>query len=432
MNQNHPQGLPKLLASCLPQDERFFVLQLQSVPTETHPIVTPKAKCESPLTVKVQHFFALFHHEKIVYALEVYVYLTLWFDSDCSAERLIFISKADTTGYCDVKLSFKELTKTLIEYLTSIDPDYYLHRIKPRVRNYVQQPELLTHRTNPIHALRILSKRHGALSYSKPEVPSDFYLSLQFPVKFETAICLFTRPAPQYLFAESSKNPNKHCLNGVQLLNWWLSILDDILCHVFESTSQAKLQIPGESTAQVRRHLDSVQFGNWQVGYVFGKNSSDLAAYTIPLLPDDPKTRFLRQLAEEGRINIVDLETFWIELAERQEFRLSETVSVMGVRGIPSKLSTHVPSSDDVFTAPSKKRFDYIKSYITGEEYDTEEGAFEAFANIRDFFSLRLNRSLQMVVGTMSSIDKEKFKRPVNPEEAHSVTTLVTRKKPKK
>ena len=83
MNQNHPQGLPKLLASCLPQDERFFVLQLQSVPTETHPIVTPKAKCESPLTVKVQHFFALFHHEKIVYALEVYVYLTLWFDSDC-------------------------------------------------------------------------------------------------------------------------------------------------------------------------------------------------------------------------------------------------------------------------------------------------------------------------------------------------------------
>ena len=128
----------------------------------------------------------------------------------------------------------------------------------------------------------------------------------------------------------------------------------------------------------------------------------------------------------------MDLETFWIELAERQEFRLSETVSVMGVRGIPSKLSTHVPSSDDVFTAPSKKRFDYIKSYITGEEYDTEEGAFEAFANIRDFFSLRLNRSLQMVVGTMSSIDKEKFKRPVNPEEAHSVTTLVTRKKPKK
>lgn len=430
MSHTYSKTLQKLLADCLPQYECFSVLQLQCLPTETHPVVTPKPKEDSPLTIKTQHFFALFHHDKVVYALELYVYFTLWAEGDRPADRLIFVSKADTSGYCDVKLSFKSITKTLIEYVMSIDPNYYLQKIKPRVRNYEEEQELLTRRTNPISALRILSRRHKVPISGDYQGLPNLYLTTKCPLTYSTTICLFTRPAPQYLFAESSKNPQKHCLNGVQLLKWWLSILDDILCQHFEAWTNARLQIPGEAAAQIKRHLKNVRYANWQVGDVFGSHPGDLAAYSIPLFPDDPKTRFLRQLVEEGRTNSTDAGTFWTELAERQEFRLSVAVSVMGVKGTTNDSPKHIPFGDEIFMAASKKKFDYIKSYITGEEYDTEGGALEAFANIRDFFSIRLNRSLLIVMGNKMSTEQSKM--PIRTRDEIFIPTLPTRKKSKK
>ncbi|CAR26455.1 hypothetical protein ZYGR_0H02650 [Zygosaccharomyces rouxii] len=440
MNHNQSQVLARLLESCLPKDEEFQVLQLQSLPTQTHSIVTPVPKSEStPLTVKVQHFFSLFHQEKVIFALEIYVFLTLH-NKDAPAERLIFVSKADTNGYCNTKISFKSLTKNLIKYILSIDPNYYLQKVKPRERKYDQEADLLTQRTEVIKSLRILSKRHLS-SLDPPSIPNDFYLNLRFPPNYITKISLFTRPEPQYLFAESSRNKQKHCLDGSQLLQWWLSILDDILCQDFQVTAQARLQIPGEDSAQVNRHLKTVRFAGWQVGDIFGRHVGELAAFTVPLFPDDPKTRFLRQLVEEGRIHTTNLATFWTELAQRQEFRLSVIASVIGVQGTLLQASSHWPTSplyqnqEEIYVADSKKQFAYIKSYITGEEYDTEEGALEAFANIRDFFKIRLNRPVFSILGAKepnsTSTDPSQTQTS-NLKRVNVITTLQTRKKPKK
>lgn len=430
MMYNQSQGLTQFLKFSLPKDEGFHVLQLQSLPTQTHPIVTPVPNAESlPLTVKVQHFFSLFHHEKVIFALEIYVFLTLH-SNDVSAERLIFVSKADTNGYCDTRVSFKSLTKSLLKYILSIDPNYYLQKVKPRERKYEQETNLLTRHTEVTKSLRILSKRYR-LSLDSPSVPEDFYLNLKFSRYYVTKISLFTRPEPQYLFAESSQNKQKHYLDGSQLLQWWLSILDDILCEDFQVTAQAKLQIPGEDLPQINRHLKATKFSNWKVGDIFGQNPEELAAFMVPLFPDDPKTRFLRQLVEENRIHTTNLVSFWTELAQRQEFRLSVISSVIGVQGVLLKSSLYWPTSSmyqnqEIYVADSKKQFSYIKSYIIGEEYDTEEGALEAFANIRDFFKIRLNRRLPLIVGAKESTHASGNKR------VNVINTLKTRKKPKK
>lgn len=432
MNQNQSQGINQLLESCLPKDEEFQVLQLQSMPSQTHPIVTPDDKSESsPLTVKVQHFFSLFHGEKVVFALEIYVFLTIY-GKDLPAERLIFVSKVDTSGYCDTKVSYGGLTKNLIKYILSIDPNYYLQRVKPRERKYDEAADLLTQSTEVVKSLRILSKRRR-FHLDPPSLPDDYFLHFSFPTDYITKISLFTRPEPQYLFAESSRNKQKHCLGGSQLLHWWITLLDDILCEDFQVTSQARLQIPGEDSSQINRHLKATKFSNWHVGDVFGSNAGELAAFKVPLFPDDPKTRFLHQLVEESRIYTTNLATFWTELAQRQEFRLSVIASVIGIKGKLLKSLSYWPASSsdqgqEIYLASSKKQFSYIKSYITGEEYDTEEGALEAFANIRDFFKIRLNRRLLSVVGAK----EPNSTTPLGNKRVSVITSLQVRKKPKK
>ncbi|GAV52435.1 hypothetical protein ZYGR_0AG04260 [Zygosaccharomyces rouxii] len=432
MNHNQSQTLTQLLESCLPKDEEFQLLQLQSLPTQTHPIVTPVPESENPpLTVKIQHFFSLFHREKVIFALEIYVFLTLN-SNDVPAERLVFVSKADTNGYCNTRVSFKSVTKNLIKYILSIDPNYYLQKVKPRERKYDQEADLLTRRTEVIESLRILSKRHR-LSLDPPSIPDNYYLNLKFPPNYVTKISLFTRPEPQYLFAESSQNKQKHCLDGSQLLQWWLSILDDILCEDFQETVQARLQIPGEDSSQINRHLKATRFANWRVGDIFGRHAEELAVFTVPLFPDDPKTRFLRQLVEESRVHTTNLATFWTELAQRQEFRLSVIASVIGVQGLLIQPSSHWPTSpsyqdQEIYVADSKKQFSYIKSYITGEEYDTEEGAFEAYANIRDFFKIRLNRRVLSILGAKEPISMNLSTN----KRVNVITTLQPRKKTKK
>lgn len=168
----------------------------------------------------------------------------------------------------------------------------------------------------------------------------------------------------------------------------------------------------------------------WQVGDIFTPNEKSLAVYSIPLFPDDPKARFIHQLAEEDRLLKVSASTFWIELQERQEFKLSVTVSVMGVSGYTLAAPTLLPSSADVIVPRSKKQFKAIKKYITGEEYDTEEGAIEAFLNIRDFLMLRLATNLQVLTGKKEYRARSQL-APTSKANSMAVTMLKPRKKSK-
>ncbi|CAI4598324.1 BAK_1a_G0034620.mRNA.1.CDS.1 [Saccharomyces cerevisiae] len=427
-------SLNDFLSSVLPVSEQFEYLSLQSIPLETHAVVTPNKddKRVPKSTIKTQHFFSLFHQGKVFFSLEVYVYVTLWDEAD--AERLIFVSKADTNGYCNTRVSIRDITKIILEFILSIDPNYYLQKVKPAIRSYKKiSPELISAASTPARTLRILARRlkqSGSTVLKEIESPrfqQDLYLSFTCPREILTKICLFTRPASQYLFPDSSKNSKKHILNGEELMKWWGFILDRLLIECFQNDTQAKLRIPGEDPARVRSYLRGMEYPLWQVGDIFTSKENSLAVYNIPLFPDDPKARFIHQLADEDRLLKVSLSSFWIELQERQEFKLSVTSSVMGISGYSLATPSLFPSSADVIVPKSRKQFRAIKKYITGEEYDTEEGAIEAFTNIRDFLLLRMATNLQSLTG------KREHRERNQPVPASNTNTLaITMLKPRK
>ncbi|CAI4034939.1 hypothetical protein SMKI_12G0760 [Saccharomyces mikatae IFO 1815] len=430
-------SLNDYLSPVLPLNEQFECLSLQSIPLETHSVVTADKddKRVPKHTIKTQHFFSLFHQEKVFFSLEVYVYVTLWDETD--AERLVFVSKADTNGYCDTRISVKDITRVLLEFILSIDPNYYLQKVKPLTRPYKKMPnELINSASTPVKTLKILAKRLKQSGSTKIEETAsscfqqNFYLSFTCSREILTKICLFTRPASQYLFPDSSKNSKKHVLNGEELLKWWGSILDRLLIECFQTDTQAKLRIPGEDPARVRSYLRGMTYPLWKVGDIFTSKEKSLAVYTIPLFPDDPKARFIHQLAEEDRVLKISSSSFWIELQERQEFKLSVTVSVMGISGYSLAAPTLFLSNVDVIVPRSQKQFRAIKKYITGEEYDTEDGAIEAFLNIRDFLTLRMATNLQSLTGKREYQEKNSL-GPTSNVNAMVITMLKPRKKAK-
>lgn len=434
MSKTTSMSLEELLRAVLPKGKAFEALLLRNVPVETHPLVTAKRNTTepSPLTVKTQHLFVLFYAGKVIFGLEIYVYLTLQSSVTSplyDGERTIFISKADTTGYANCAVSYKKVTKVVIQYILSLDPNIYLLDVLPRSRDYSTiDSSLITKKTSPEKALRKLSDRlsKGTQSLEKP-LYGAFNRSYHCARHIDTKLCLFTRPASQYLFAESSKNPEKHVVDGEQLLKWWIGILDEILLENFQDGTQAKIRIPGEDSTKVRRYLRNTQYGHWEAGDVFGTDDRDLAAFQIPLFPDDPKTRFLRQLAEENRLFETTSGTYWTELQERQEFKLSVIVSVIGLQGRLNKVSCDLTSSETLLKASSRKQFNCIKNYITGEEYNTVEGAIEAYTNVRDYLAIKLNDKLIKILGAYTP-----SREPKRVGHVEVATTLQIRKKPKK
>lgn len=425
--------LKELLKAVLPKDEVFEVLNLRNVPIESHPLVTtkPDSKVRTSLTIKTQHIFVLFHQQRVIFGLEIYVYLTLnpTSSSIYNAERTIFISKADTTGYASCRVSYRDITKAVIRYLLSLDPNCYLRRVIPKERNYsCIDPSLITKNTSAEKALRILSNRlKNGTKISEERLKQQLTNSYQCSSDVVTKLCLFTRPAPQYLFPDSSKNEKKHVANGEKLLKWWIAILDELLVEDFRDDTEARIRIPGEDPLKVKRYIRSAKYDHWQPGDIFGSNGSDLAAFQLPLFPDDPKTRFLHQLAEEDRTSKANLDAFWTELQERQEFKLSVIVSVIGLKGYLAMAPSNLPSPVDQFEAPSRKQFRNVKNYITGEDYDREGGAIEAYQNVRDYMNIKFERALLKITG-----NRKLVREPKNIGRGEVVTTLQVRKRPKK
>lgn len=433
------------LKNYLPKDKTFEILHLQNTPVEVCPIVTIESQHDkyndlSDVTIKVPHFFSLAYNKKFVFGMEIHVYIVLKKAGSTpkmeydTADRLLFVSKADTNGYCDIKFSAKQITKGLIRYLFSIDPSHYLKKVIPLERKYPKSNsyKLITKETKLEDALSILSERINESSTTKKmrqqsTLVEPYYHSYKTPTNITTKLCLFTRPADQYLFAESSKNPLKHTLNGAGLLKWWLSIIDELLCELFTEGSVGKLRIPGEEPITVKRYLKTTRFENWMVGDIFGATANSLAIFSIPLFSDDPKSRFLHELVEENRVLTTNLTTFWMELQERQEFKLSETVSVIGISGHTSISNFLTVTDKDTIVTTSKKEYKYIKNYITGEEYNSVEGALESYENVTKYLAYKFNMKLLSVIGGM--IHKVKIQKEVNSQPLVSI--LKPRKKAK-
>lgn len=325
-------SLEVLLRDVLPQDVEVEVAHLQSPPRETYPVVLPHSQANGKQqVVKIQHFFGLCTDNKLFYGLEVFVYVVVQHSK--VVDKILFISKADTNGYCARRLSIKNITKALIEYVTSLDPLYYLVKVIPMNRTRQNYANAITKSTTTKRALQIIRNRHTAGKTSTPDISNLYTQFEKCDPGWTCKICLFTRSEPHYLFSESSKNPEKHILSGEQLLHWWLSVVDAVLFKNFTSDTKARLQIPGEEKLCTEKYLNGKKFPQWRVGDIFNSEPNDLAIFKIPVFPDDPKGRFLEQLVDENRAKKVQVTGFWTELQIQQEFRMGATVAVIGIDG---------------------------------------------------------------------------------------------------
>lgn len=407
----------------LPKGGYYGVLHIQSTPKETHPLVSQEVVSNDIKTVKIEHFITISSNELIFFAIEIFIYITIDYKNE-KVETLLFVSKADTNGQNDSKVKIHLITSEIIKYLLNLSNDNYLNKVIPKEIES-KDPNSITKSTSTKRALNILINR-----LKGEPVPDQIKpYSIEIPDNFShiNKIALFTRPEPQYLFPESGKNPNKHILSGDQLLNWWLKIFDKILIESFIEETSAKVRIPAEESTTVQRHLIPLKFKNWKVGDIFSSiDENKLAVYHIPLFPDDPKTRFLEHLVVEGRIRSISLKQFWNELQIRQEFRLGVTVSVIGIEG-------RLKPTNGEFNHGLNLRHKYfknVKTYVTGEDYSNDEGAFESLSNVSDYLKYRFNYKIPKIVGEF--IETVKVVETKRPLEINSLNTTLIRKKPKK
>lgn len=415
-------SLREKLKHVLPKDKEYIIHHFQSKPRDTHPLVyTSRTDLK---TIKVEDFITLSHQELVFYGLEIFIYITIDTVND-TTERLLFVSKADTNGLNESKVNIGKVTETIIKYLLHIPIDHYFKEIIPKEATYIKYERNKINRyTSTKEALRILLERHQGKT-AKPEQIKPYSITI-YPTNVITKISLFTRAEPQYLFPESGKNPSKHILGGEGLLKWWLKLLDSILTDF--DTSIAKLQIPAEEPKVIRRYFTNLK-SNWQIGDVYGGESSDIAVFKVPLFPDDPKSRFIEHLVVEGRAKKITLNQFWQELQVRQEFRLGVTVSVIGIEGRLKPLRTNLEDLD--LLVLSHKHFKKLKTYITGEDYSTSEGAIEAHRNVSDYIVNQLGQSLEPVVGEFVKPIPVINSIPVKRLEVNNLSGMI-RKKSKK
>ncbi|KAK8054727.1 hypothetical protein PG994_009794 [Apiospora phragmitis] len=270
-------ALVEQLAQVLPEHAKFAVHHLSTPPTLTEPLNNPPAlptettkngaeavevRPRKPLkTYCEKHFLAVSieHPESkeqvLVLALEVYIYTT-------SFSTIIFVSKADSTGY-----------------------------------------------------LNLLKLPQGTLSPIR-QVTTTFvsYLVAQWRRKhIQCIINLFARAQSQYIFPGSVKNGGKHVLDDRGLVRWWCRVLNPLLEPPGGSTPEWEqvhgyLIVPGLEQYDTRLLLPRTQKAkdNWTLKDPLER----ISPYT-----SDPATQRLTG----GWPTPKTLDTFWELMSHRQE-----------------------------------------------------------------------------------------------------------------
>lgn len=340
------------------------------------PVVHKPRKSKPLLTVETTHNLVLFSPEKTpLLAIEVFTYLTIYKNS---VEKLVYVSKADTTGLKgaeDVNVGgvvteyLKHVCAVSIHSLLE-NVTFSVEREKSGVNRTLDQPSFVSETQFKLYVLQQQALGNANYAYygKKKQIRALDHLSelgvdptVLRKVRVQTKLVLFTRSEGQYLFPESMKNPGKHVLDGSQLLKWWLKNIDKVVLdwHICEKY----LNILNLDEREIERYFPS---SNWKVGNVYDDetNSSLPSIYNIPLLPDDPKGRFLEHLVVENRAKKVYAKRYWQELAIRQEFRFGATVGLIGVCG---DVRTNVDQGDvNRISVSNWKQFNDL---ITSKDY---------------------------------------------------------------
>ncbi|RYP46855.1 hypothetical protein DL768_006994 [Monosporascus sp. mg162] len=303
------------LSKVLPKDTKFEAYHLSTPPTVTDALCYPPAQPKSsetesreprptkPLkTYCEKHFLALSidaakhepvaHGRVLVLGLEVYIYTT-------SFSTIIFVSKADSTGYLNL-LNLPKGTPSPIREVTAAFISF-----------------LITTRRRSTKQL---------------------------------VVNLFARSQSQYLFPGSVKNGGKHILDDRGLVKWWCRVLNSLLEGSNGTFNKARrgwnrihgyLIVPGLDDYEMRFFLprSNTTATNWTLGHPLERISPysvDHFTYgqkipprcLIPTYPDDPKARFVEELEESTpmRVKLASgwrtpktLDQFWEMMAFRQE-----------------------------------------------------------------------------------------------------------------
>lgn len=313
-----------------------------------------------------------------MFAVEVYVYLLVFPDQ---LQRDIFVSKADTTGLGECRVSIAGVVEEFLRHLVSIPASSYFHGAKWR-RDHPPLPdtegELKTvSEFDLVNTLTELSEKlakdlqfyKSLLFYRKQGTePASGHQPPPIPIPKHviTKICLFTRSADSYIFPYSQKNLAKHIGDGNVLFKWWIGVLARSL----DEGWKCMADIPGSNARAVQRFLPELP--NWSIGSIYVDENPDArAVYTIPLFPDDPKGRFLEHLIVENRFKSVTTSQFWEELGFRQEFRLGNVVGIISCTQTKSEpLQEHRENGDRGITNKTYKK---LMDAIKGEDFSKKE-----------------------------------------------------------
>ncbi|KAF6005878.1 hypothetical protein HII12_005454 [Brettanomyces bruxellensis] len=193
---------------------------------------------------------------------------------------------------------------------------------------------------------------------------------------------------------------------------------------------------------EVSRYIPSGS-KEWKIGDIYTDKSNlhDAAVYHIPLLPDDPKGRFLEHLVVENRIKKVRMKQFWTELSVRQEFRLGITVGLIGIEGESREYSMD-NNNDDMLILFKRSEFNKIKELFVDIDYSDpvdylriKEGLKERKIILPvvigqfDFTTLRQKeKSIHVQTLTPHTLTVRN-KRRINPVVVNDIGSLVKRKR---
>ncbi|RYP93657.1 hypothetical protein DL770_000188 [Monosporascus sp. CRB-9-2] len=339
--------LAEELSKVLPKDTEFEAYHLSTPPTVTDVLCNPPAQPKAsetesreprptkPLkTYCEKHFLALSigagkhkpvaHGRVLVLGLEVYIYTT-------SFSTIIFVSKADSTGYLNL-LNLPKGTPSPIREVTAVFISF-----------------LITTRRRPTKQL---------------------------------VVNLFARSQSQYLFPGSVKNGGKHILDDRGLVKWWCRVLNSLLEGGGDTFNRARkgwnrihgyLIVPGLDDYEMRFFLPrpNTTATNWTLGHPLERispYSADPFTYgqhipprcLIPTYPDDPKARFVEELEESTptRVKLSSgwrtpktLDQFWEMMAFRQECSSGRLTGFIWVVFDPSPPArpTARPSAGTIF-----------------------------------------------------------------------------------
>lgn len=332
----HQRSLSDILSSALPSSHphKYIVHYLLSPPTKhpslysnQQPFKPPKStkpsSSRTTVTTCQHHLLLLSHNSKFIYALEILIY------HQSHSSPIIYVSKADTTGYSPSSIT-RPITTAFLQYL--------------------------------------LQRTGGA-----------------------GVIQLFARSQPQYIFPCSASNGKKRILDDAQLIKWWLRVLSPLRGQgkvYIPGVDKLKIKSyypPSEGKWECEP--PGMDEGSMEGGVAEERLAKDV----IPIFPDDPKARFLDDLKGDGQLDTITCRQFWELMEHRQECSSGRLVGFISTKiETPTTIDPTNPI-DNSTKSIEKIKDDGTKANDKNKAIGSNDGMMVDEKNFKRAFEMLLN-----------------------------------------